>query len=221
MDFEVREASLRTNQDLKELMKELGGGVLCRNCGKRLRRTIEELDDKGVYVIVGGTYGTMMTKRARQQVEDKVLELEAALAVQKYLKKQHKIDSHIHQNVKFTESGQDKLEIDAIVMHTSCEDAGSSAYLIECALSPQVHDIEKLHTKVGRFKTYANTLPLFSSVDKVIPVLAGRNWSRETIDECNASNTTLWRVSPSGESLQVHNNLLSAEYEDSEFSNQM
>jgi hypothetical protein len=122
------------------------------------------------------------------------------------------IVAHIHQNVKFTNpvSGKDAVEIDAVVLHVGGENvAGSSAYLLECALSPQAKDVQIIQKKLEVFNAYAKTSRHFSTVNNVVPVLAGRNWSAEIVDACEASKTTLWRVSPSGKSLKVHNNLFS------------
>ncbi len=81
----VLEVSLRTSEDLKDFLKDLGGGCLSCAGEDRVRRRIEDLNDGGAYVIVGGYYGAVMAEKTRRQVEDKVLEVEAALAVQNYL----------------------------------------------------------------------------------------------------------------------------------------
>jgi hypothetical protein len=201
---EVRKVSLTSNKELQTYLKNQRGAFLYRQGEERDLIRLEDLDHEVQYVIGGGKYNAITGKKKRSQVEDRVFELEAALAVQESLKTRG-IDAHIHNNVKIIdpESGNDIMEVDAVV-HVGGENViGSTAYLVECALTPQKNDVEKITKKVEEFKVHSKMMSHFSSVVEVVPVLAGRNWLPETIDECRKSRMKLWRVCPSSKSLQV------------------
>ena len=155
-------------------------------------------------MIGGGKYDVIQKEKKRAQVEDSVFEVEAALAVQESLKERG-IDAHINQNVEILDwnTGDAIMELDAVVHVGGAHVNGSTAYLVECALTPQTYDVDRIQEKVDKFKKHAPKSPHFGSVVEVVAVLAGRNWLPETIDECRNRTVNLWRVCPSGKSLKV------------------
>ncbi len=88
----------------------------------------------------------------------------------------------------------------------------SVANVLECAQSPQVKDVEILLDKVELFKLeVVPSSSHFRSVGTVVPVLGGRMWSEEVVQECKAKSAArvsqgmspILRMQPSGKDLKV------------------
>jgi hypothetical protein len=200
----VREVSLTSNQELRAYLRGYWGAFLSRPGEARDVRRFEDLVNGETYVIGGGQYDAIQEEKKRAQVEDRMFEAEAALAVQESLKERG-IDAHIHQNVEILDlnTGNSIMELDAVVHVGGPHVNGSTAYLVECAQTPQTYDVDRIEKKVDKFKKHATKLPHFGSVVEVVAVLAGRNWLPETIEACSNRTLNLWRVCPSDKSLKV------------------
>lgn len=148
----------------------------------------------GIYYFVGGHYQALQERRLRDQVEDKVLELETALAIRNELGP----TAHLHPSCIFYDEKLNPIkEIDGVVVHV--DDAfsqESTAYIVEAALSPQLNKVGKLQSTVQTFMTLAPRHEHFKMVTRFIPVLGGRHWSSEVITKSQQAGQ--WRVSPSG-----------------------
>ena len=160
--------------------------------------TFANLKSDGVYTFFGAFYKTNENDSRRRQVDDKVLEFESALAVKKELGP----FAHIHPNVVFLdENGNRAMELDAVV-HVGEENVpGSTAYIVECSYSPQLGEVQRLAEKVDRFLKFSKKDKHFESVTNVVPVLAGRHWTSDTMKAATAANQ--WRVHPSGAGYDV------------------
>ena len=111
------------------------------------------------------------------------------------------LNSRLHENLIFEHNGK-KLEVDGIVVHKGGKDiANSTAYVIESQITPSITRIDNLIDKVDLFRSYISTSDHFRSVTHVVPVLAGKKWNQDVIDNCARKN--IWRVTPSGRSYKV------------------
>ena len=70
------------------------------------------------------------------------------------------------------------MEADNVVVDNS------TAYLVECAYSPQASEIPLLFDKVQKFEELAKTDPHFASCTKFVPVLAGKHWEPSVAKAC-------------------------------------
>ena len=173
-------------------------------------QSFDDLVDGSVYYLANGYYDAVLSNRTRAQVEDRVLEEQLSSASVEYLGG----IAHVHRNIKVTgKDGKDKAEFDRVVVHEGGEDMPDSvANVLECAQSPQVKDVEILLDKVELFKLeVVPSSSHFRSVVTVVPVLGGRMWSEEAIQECKSTNVSrvakgirpILRMQPSGKDFQV------------------
>ena len=199
---------------MRKSVKNQGGGDLYRDVDSVTGvidcvETYDDLVDGSTYFIVNGYSDAVLNSRTRAQVEDRVLEEQVSLAVVKDIGKGAHV--HVHRNVKFTdENGRDEAELDRVVVHKRGEDVPDSvAYVVESALSPQVKDVQLLLDKVKLFQSRVPSSSDFCSVGTVVPVLGGRMWSEEVIQECKAKSGTsggmgtILRAQPSGNDFEV------------------
>ena len=173
-------------------------------------QSFDDLVDGSVYYLANGYYDAVLSNRTRAQVEDRVLEEQLSSASVEYLGG----IAHVHRNIKVTgKDGKDKAEFDRVVVHEGGEGVPDSvANVLECAQSPQVKDVEILLDKVELFKLeVVPSSSHFRSVVTVVPVLGGRMWSEEAIQECKSTNVSrvakgirpILRMQPSGKDFQV------------------
>ena len=192
------ECTFGNEEDVQEFARICEGYLTID--GKKQVRFSDLVQDR-IYEVRGGYYNSINQGRQRDQFEFKKLEIETGIAVSNYLKG----NCHTHYNVKFTEAGKDKQEIDAVVipnvLHSGDEGMVGEAYIVECQFNPSVAKAQKLLDLVDLFKKYAPYNAHFKSVKSCIPVLGGRFWNAETIALCKARN--VWRVEPSGSSYRV------------------
>ena len=200
---------------MRKSVKPLGGGFLYRNIDDvtgvvKCVQEFEDLEDGSIYYLYNDYYSSNVKYKTRTQAEDRVLEEKHSMALVNHAGG----NSHVHRNIKFKdENGKDIAEIDRIVVvHKGGEDVPNSvAYVLESATSPQVKDAKILLDKVDFFNIHAPSLPHFRSVGSVVPVLGGKIWSDEVIQECKARNETLvsrgmspiLRIQPSGKDFKV------------------
>jgi len=157
-------------------------------------------NDYGVYRFYRAFYKANENEVRRRQVDDKLLELESAVAV----KNEIGGNIRIHSNFifKIVDNSKDKsVEIDAIV----CDDVellddSNNVCIVEAAYSPQSREVNILTGKLSKFMAYAKTDPYFRNVSHFIPVLAGRHWSNEMT---SARAAKQWIVRPSGTGYEV------------------
>ena len=210
--FEVR---LNSNAEMKEFMKENGGGMLSNDNNTvagviKGARTYNDIIDGSTYYLVNGYYDAVLNNRTRAQVEDRVLEEQVCSAMVNDIGE----GAHVHRNVKFVDpiTKKDIVEIDRAVIHKGGEGVPNSvAYIVECALSPQKNDVNLLEETVDIFNLHAPSSPHFRSVVEVVPVLGGKMWSEEVIQECRKTNATrvlrglrpILRIQPSGKDFKV------------------
>jgi hypothetical protein len=210
--FKVR---LNSNAEMKEFMKENGGGMLSNDENTVAgvidgARTYDDIVDGSTYYMVNGYYDAVLNYRTRTQVDDKVLEEQLSSALVEHLGG----IAHVHRNIKVTgKDRKDKAEFDRIVVHEGGEGVPDSvANVLECAQSPQVKDVEILLDKVEIFKLeVVPSSSHFRSVGTVVPVLGGRMWSEEVIQECKAKSAArvsqgmspILRMQPSGKDFKV------------------
>lgn len=173
------------------------------DCGDTIETGYNSLKEEGVvYTLVGEYYDDVREGRKRAQVEEKIFEYIAARAVQKYVGG----DAQIHMNVKFEDeiSKNILMEIDSIVHKGGEKIPNSVAYIVECALSPQEADVQRLLDKMALFNKLSPTHSHYRTVSQCVPVLAGRYWQTKTLTACRNSPIPMWRVAPSGSELLVH-----------------
>ena len=173
-----------------------------------LPKTYDELIDGSTYCLPNGQ--AVPSARTRAQVQYRVLEHQVSLAMVNFIGR----GAHVHRNVKFTdeETKKDLVELDIIVVHEGGEDVPDSVvYVIECELSPQVKDVDLLLDKVEVFRLHAPSSLQFRSVGKIVPILAGKMWSDEVIQEFEGKNEArvlqgmepILRIQPSGKDFKV------------------
>ena len=210
--FEVR---LNSNAEMKEFIKDNGGGMLSNDKNTvagviKGARTYNDIVDGSTYYLVNGYYDAVLNNRTRAQVEDRVLEEQLSSALVEDLGG----IAQVYRGLKAKdEQGKNKAEFDRIVVPKGGDGVPDSvANVLECALSPQVKDVQILLDKVELFKL--EVVPSssdFRSVVTVVPVLGGRMWSEEVIQECKATNVSrvakgmrpILRMQPSGKDFQV------------------
>ena len=134
-------------------------------------------------------------------MDDKVFEFESAVAVKNAIGG----TAHIHSNAVFMDQSdppKTAMEVGA-VLHEGDESLPNSVayHLVEASYSPQPGEVEVLEQKASKFMILAKFHPHYRTVTTVIPVLAGRHWTEETIRA--ASHAKLWRVQPSGLGYQI------------------
>ena len=173
-------------------------------------QTFDDLVDGSTYYLFNDYYSAVRSSKTRGQVEDRVLEEQVSSAMVNDIGE----GAHVHRNVKFVDpiTKKDIAEIDRTVIHKGGEDVSNSvAYIVECALSPQKKDVKRLVDTVGIFNQHAPSSPHFRSVVEVVPVLGGKLWSEEVIQECRKTNETrvlgglrpILRIQPSGKDFKV------------------
>ena len=206
---------LNSTDAMRKAVKRQGGGDLYRNIDDVTGvidcvQTFDDLVDGSIYYLFNDYYGAVVKYKTRTQAEDRVLEEQHSLALVNHAGG----NSHVHRNIKFKdENNKDIAEFDRIlVVHKGGEDVPRSVvYVLESATSPQVKDAKILLDKVGLFKLHAPSSPHFRSVETVIPVLGGKIWSDEVIQECKSRNETrvlqgmspILRIQPSGKDFKV------------------
>ena len=200
---------------MRKSVKNQGGGDLYRDVDSVTGvmdcvQSFDDLVDGSVYYLANGYYDAILSNRTRAQVEDRVLEEQLSSALVEYLGG----IAHVHRGIKVKdEQGKDKAEFDRIVVHEGGEDMPDSvANVLECALSPQVKDVEILLDKVELFKLeVVPSSSHFRSVGTVVPVLGGRMWSEEVVRECKTKSearvsrgmSPILRMQPSGKDFKV------------------
>ena len=168
--------------------------------------TTEDLVDNGVYMIRSQSVYHHGLENLRRQVDSRVLEQEATLAVKNVLGQ----NAHEHYNV-ITKKDDDntKNEYDGVVVHKGGETiANSEVYIIECAYSPTPEKVEKLLAKVESAKSSLPSQLHFATTSNFIPVLGGRLFTKEVDNICKAKK--IWQVKPSGGGYCVHRNFSTA-----------
>jgi hypothetical protein len=179
-------------------------GVLCRN-GQAIVE-FDKLEAGATYVLGGGFFESVQDDKTRRKSDDKVLEVEGAECVRKFVHDTFKGDVHLHLNVKdFVKKGDvgQSMEVDGVVVHQGGQDKpNSTAYVVECANAPQDEEVDKLFKKMEHFKQFARSSDHFRSCTTFVPVLVGKNWSNaKTVTKCNSQN--VWRVQPGGARYEV------------------
>jgi hypothetical protein len=164
--------------------------------GRRMRYA--DLVEDGMYTLSGGLLEATRNGAIRAQAEDKVLKLESGLSLCRELGPL----SHLHSNVVFHDAnGSPLAEFDAVV-HVGGQDVPeSTAYIVEAQFSPPLTKIDKLLKKADLFSTNLLSLPHYSTVTTVIPVLAGRHWKPDVIKQCISKG--IMRLEPSGAGLKL------------------
>ena len=176
---------LNNDAEMKDFMKENGGGMLFNDentVGNVIDgvRTYDDIVDGSTYYMFNGYFDPVLNNRTRRLVNDRVLEDQLSSALVEHLGG----TAHVHRGIKAKdEEGNDKAKFERIVVHEGGEGLPDSvANVLECALSPQLKDLEILLDKVEIFKL--DVVPSsshFSSVETVVPVLGGKMWSEEMI----------------------------------------
>ena len=211
------ELQFNDDSQLREFFKENGGGMLIITDDDTVTlkakgvRTYDALVHGSIYCLDNGHYTAVRNRKTRTQVEAKVLEEQAGLAMVNDIDE----GAQVHRNVKIVDikTKKDISELDmVVVVHEGGDDVPDLvAYVIECALSPQVKDVKLLLDKVEVFRLHAPSLPHFRSVGTIFPVLGGKMWSDEAIQECKAASETyvsrgmrpILRIQPSGKDFKV------------------
>ena len=210
---------LNDDAQMEKFLKNNGGGMLTIvddtiSPAAEVVQTYDALIDGSTYCFYNGYYNAVLTNKTRAQVEDRVLEAQISSAMMNDISKGAHFSAHVHRNVKFTDekTKRDVIELDrVVVVHEGGEDVPYSvAYVVECALSPQVKDVKLLLDKVVVFQSHTPSSPHFRSVGMIVPVLGGRMWS-EVIQECKAKSKIrvmqgmgpILRIEPSGNDFKV------------------
>ena len=144
-----------------------------------------------IYVADECGYSTPFTRRHGQEIEAAIFQREAALAVQRSVGARH-----VTQSDAWCQLHEKYYACNAIVIHVCDATKTSTAYIVECALSPQPAQVAELLEKVEIFKVSAATSSRFKAVTKFVPVLGADRFCEETISECIAHNVS--RVASSG-----------------------
>lgn len=191
---EVETLSLQSNAELTAYKKESHGSLYFGANLDQLVMRIQQLSDGDVCRLGGKFFDSFANKRQHEQVSAKVLEIEAALCVERDVGP----GAHRHNNyIFYNDKNIPILEIDGIIVHVGGERvANSTAYIVECSSSPQLSEVEKLLEKVKKFECEAKTDKHFSACTNFIPVLGGRHWDASVTKECFARK--VWTVSPNG-----------------------
>ena len=206
---------MSSTDEMIQFVERHGGGVLYRDVDSvtgviKCVQEFDDLVDDYVYYLFNDYYNDVLDNSARARVEDRVLEDQLSLALVDYLGGNAKV----HRNIKFMdEKRKDFVEFDrVVVVHGGGEDVSDSvANVLECSLSPQVKDVQQLLDKVEVFKLHVPTTTQFRSVGTIVPVLGGRMWSKEVIQECRAKSearvlrgmSPIVRMQPSGKDYKV------------------
>ena len=176
-----------------------------------LVQTYDALVDGATYSFSNEHFKAVRNRRARAQVEDRVLEEQVSLAMLSDIGE----GAHVHRNLKFVDekTKKDIAELDRVlVVHQGGENVkNSKAFVIEIALSPQPKDVKLLEVTVDKFIQHAPFSPHFRSVVEVVPVLGGKMWSEDVIQECRKTNESrvlrglrpILRIQPSGKDFKV------------------
>ena len=161
--------------------------------------------DQGTYTLTGALHSANTNGRTKAQIDSKLVEIECAQAVRKFLLQEGAEDTHMHLSLKeHDENGQCKFEIDAVIHSKKVGSSNATAYVMETAYSPQPKKLKQLLDKVEMFKESAQSKSShFHNCTTFIPVLGGKFWSEEVTAMCKAKNPPIWRVKPSGASYQV------------------
>ena len=211
----IFEIKLNNDAQMREFLRNNGGGMLSVfddtvSPVTKGVQTYDALVDGSTYSFYNGYYNAVLNNKTRAQVEDRVLEEQVSSAMVNDIGK----GAHVHRNVKFTDktTKKDIVELDRIVVHDGGEDVPDSVvYVMECALSPQVKDVNLLLDKVEAFQLHAPSSSHFHSIRTIVPVLGGRMWSQEVLQECKAKSETrvlqgmspILRIQPSGKYFNV------------------
>jgi len=153
----------------------------------------DDLKNDGIYVVISPYFTAVRDERLRRQVDDKVLEVEAAKSVARALGG----NPHIHNNFKFEDISGQKFEADGVVVHQGGEnEANSSVYFIECGYNPELVKVKGILKRLEDFKTFAKNSQHFRNTTAYFPVFGAKNFD-PSIDRYCADNS-IWQVRPSG-----------------------
>jgi hypothetical protein len=183
----------KTTPDLEKFLNRNKPGTLIpvdeERHGNQAVLEVDDIDPQVTYTLF-----SRHDSKKRHRVEDMVLEYETSMAVKEELG----LAAHLHSNYKFMQGLKTLAEIDGIVVH----DGGTEVAVVECALSPQPEEVDVLLRKIKLFNEHKAEDPHFANVSRVIPVLAGKNWSNaETTQTCISKG--IWRVVPTGKRFGV------------------
>lgn len=127
-----------------------------------------------------------------------LFEHECALLIQHEFTKHYPYEVRLYDNMAFEMKG-----IDGIVVICERKDMpDSTAYLIQAeTFSPSSEQIADLLDYVELFQKYFPTSPRFIANTKVVPILAGKEWTQNVIDECASKG--IWRIATDDNGLQI------------------
>jgi hypothetical protein len=194
--FTVTELDMESQDDLRELLRSEGCSGLIQNETNKLVTKFHQLVPGTVYNLFGGRMKAALDQREWQQLETKVMEHLAAVAVQRTF---CPIGSKIHRNIVFKrpDGKIDDFELDAVIIHEGQGSDGSTAFIVESSRSPKPSEVSTLLSKVEKLKSAAaSSHQLFRTVTRMVPVLAGRHWDEEVVRACEAAGVI--RVFPAG-----------------------
>jgi hypothetical protein len=197
--MDKNEVTFESKEDFFSFCESQSMTIVERDVEKNVDRILSygQIRDGGVYAAGGGYFRSLLEDRHVRQVETKVFEHEASLAVLNEVG----CGCHLHENVIIEHHGQSK-EIDGIILHQGGQNVpNSTAYIVEAQITPPLSIVKKLMDKVELFRDYRYHSPHFSSVSTVVPVLAGRKWDKNVVDAC--IDKQIWRVTPSGRGYKI------------------
>ena len=148
-------------------------------------RSFAQVIDGAKYLLIGGFHSAHINAMTQRQVDATVTEVCVGLAVaNSFLPEVAKV----HMNViGKTPAGKDEFELDSVVVVRNDGDENETAYVIECAQSPQIDKIKKLLKKVALFeKSPVAKLPPFSKCKSFKPILGGKLISNAVLSKCRA-----------------------------------
>ena len=187
------------NQDeLKEIIRDHGGGSLLKDGALIGVRRLEDIDDGATYTLVGGQQEAIRRHRTWTQVSDKMLEREAVKAVLNDSTSYGQLEEFHDYNGPpkcLLTSDHTKKEFDGICVN------GTTVVVVEAKHHAETKHIKTVKEKVAHIARVARegSVPRLSGITHFVPVLAANGFSRLMRDQCEKAGVGV--VHPDGSRL--------------------
>lgn len=193
--------AVSSDSELKELIRNSGGGHLVKEGGELLPQRVERVNDiadGATYTLVGGLNDAVRRHRTWTQVSDKVLEHEAVTAVLSDATSYGTLEEFHDYNGPgkcLLASDRAQMEIDGLCVN------GTTAVVVEAKHHAETKHIATVKEKVAHVARVSREggIPRLSGITFFVPVLAANGFSALMRKQCEEAGVGV--VQPTGSRL--------------------
>jgi hypothetical protein len=185
--------TISTQEELKELVKNHGGGSLVLDDSSAATRKVEEITSGGTYTLIGGQQEAVKRHVTWTQAADKELELRATEAVRDAGEKMYgKLD--MSTNIILKNVRGEKREFDGLLINTKTAIAVEAKHVAEPKHVTLVLDKATFLLEHARESNAGN----LKGITSVVPVLASSRFGPAMIALCEARGVGVVKPNGSG-----------------------